>query len=175
MRTDSPTAALALAQELSDVLIREADLLDNRRYTEWSELLTDDFRYIVPIPVTRDNQERGPWELDSFALEEDRTSISLWVRRNLPEHFQWAWGENPPLRVRHFISNVFAQPVDGAPDVEVRCNFLVSFTRQSRATQLLAGGRIDRWTRVDDGWKLRARVSRLDQSIIDVTHLRVIL
>ena len=35
-----------------EFLVREAELLDQRRYREWLELLTDDIVYRMPVRVT---------------------------------------------------------------------------------------------------------------------------
>ena len=40
---------LLLGQEITDFLYREAELLDERRYREWLDLLADDVRYWMPI------------------------------------------------------------------------------------------------------------------------------
>lgn len=40
---------LLLQAEIADFLYREADLLDERRYSEWLGLLTDDYEYSVPL------------------------------------------------------------------------------------------------------------------------------
>ena len=41
--------ALLLVREIEEFLYHEADLLDERRYEEWLELLTDDVRYWMPM------------------------------------------------------------------------------------------------------------------------------
>ena len=38
-----------LKQEIEDFLYHEADLLDQRRFTEWLDLLTDDVVYFMPV------------------------------------------------------------------------------------------------------------------------------
>ena len=42
-------ARLLLKAEIEDVLYHEAELLDERRYEEWLELLAADFRYWMPM------------------------------------------------------------------------------------------------------------------------------
>ena len=51
---------LLLAQEIAEFLYREAELLDERRYDEWLELLADDIRYWMPMRrnVKYDDSER---------------------------------------------------------------------------------------------------------------------
>ena len=46
---DTRIDRLLLGQEITDFLYREAELLDERRYSEWLDLLADDVRYWMPI------------------------------------------------------------------------------------------------------------------------------
>jgi len=45
---DTRIDRLLLGQEITDFLYREAELLDERRYREWLDLLADDVRYSMP-------------------------------------------------------------------------------------------------------------------------------
>ena len=45
MSDDPAVARPLLKQEIEDVLYREAELLDKRRYEEWLDLFTEDARY----------------------------------------------------------------------------------------------------------------------------------
>ncbi len=51
---------LLLTQEIEEFLYHEAELLDERRYEEWLDLLTEDVRYWMPIHrnVEFNRQER---------------------------------------------------------------------------------------------------------------------
>src|SRR5207237_4759690 len=42
-------ARLLLKEEVEDLLYREAELLDERRYEEWLDLFTDDVQYWMPM------------------------------------------------------------------------------------------------------------------------------
>ena len=42
-------ARLLLEREVANFLYHEAEVLDERRYEEWLELLADDVRYWMPI------------------------------------------------------------------------------------------------------------------------------
>ncbi|HEX9522922.1 MAG TPA: aromatic-ring-hydroxylating dioxygenase subunit beta, partial [Reyranella sp.] len=46
---DARIDRLLLGQEIADFLYREAELLDERRYREWLDLLADDIRYWMPM------------------------------------------------------------------------------------------------------------------------------
>src|SRR5689334_24677101 len=46
---DARIDRLLLSQEITEFLYREAELLDERRYREWLDLLADDIRYWMPM------------------------------------------------------------------------------------------------------------------------------
>ena len=43
-------------REVADFLMREAELLDERHFGEWLDLLTDDIHYNMPVRVTRGSE-----------------------------------------------------------------------------------------------------------------------
>ena len=47
--TESTIAHLLLKEEVSEFLYAEAELLDDRHFEEWLDLLTDDIRYWMPM------------------------------------------------------------------------------------------------------------------------------
>ncbi len=81
----------------------------------------------------------------------------------------YAWAEDPPSRMRHFVSNVrVREQSDGSFDV--RSNLLIFRTRQDQtAPQILAGERHDLLRRVDGRLLLHRRVIYLDHTVI-ATH-----
>lgn len=153
----------------------EAEVLDDRRLDLWAEMLTDDFRYRLPTPVTWDDPSRPPYSEDSFLVEETRQSINLWIRRHEPGMFEYAWGENPPQRTRHFITNIRVREGDTAGEFHVRSNVLLGFARQSDPETLTTAGRDDVLRQVDGEWRLASRVAYFDQAVHTLTHLRLII
>jgi phthalate 3,4-dioxygenase beta subunit len=92
--------------EVHQWLVVEADILDQRRYAEWMDLLTDDVVYRMPVRVTTSPHLEGTLDgMDHF--DEDRYSLQRRVDRFATEH---AWTEDPPSRTRHFVSNVRVYP-----------------------------------------------------------------
>ena len=159
-------------------LNREAELLDEGRYREWLDLVTADIRYQVPI---RSAKERGHAEsaitgvaTDMFHLDEDHDSLELRIDRI---ETGFAWAEEPPSRLRHFVSNVRVQPVDGNQDeVAVRSNVLVYRSRWDRpGHDLLSGERHDVLRRVDGGWRLASRRVILDNTTIPTLNLSFLI
>lgn len=163
----------SLHDQIAQWLYREAELLDAGRLSEWLELLTDDVTYTVPLRV---NRERGGQpdvaaELQHFA--EDRQTLQLRVDRLKTE---FAWAEDPPSRVRHFVSNVRIYPTADADEVEVR-SYVLFYRNRGEWTHadLLSGERQDLLRRADGGWKLARRLVLLDQVTLGLMNLSVFL
>lgn len=169
-----PLADDDVHREVERFLVVESELLDNLRMRDWAALLTDDFTYEVPVGVTWDNPDRIPYSSDFFFVEEDRHSMELWFERLTPENREFAWGENPSQRIRHFITNVRARWRNDS-ELDVRSNLLYSFTRLTNPTVLVSGERSDTLRRdAQGGWKLARRVVYLDQTIQDLEHMHLV-
>ena len=164
----------AAADGITDFLYHEAELLDEGRYREWLDLLTQDIRYQVPIRIAK---ERGAGDnaitgvaTNMFHLDEDRDSLELRIDR---VETGFAWAEEPPSRLRHFVSNVRTQPVEGrADEVAVRSSVLVYRSRWDRPEHdLLSGERHDILRRGDNGWQLARRLVILDNTTLPTLNL----
>ena len=105
-------------REVEQFLYREARLLDNRRFREWLEMLTDDVRYWMPIrsnryPVnskaisildgSRYEESEVSSERDLALMDEDKDSLTRRIDRL---DTGMAWAEDPPSRTRHIITNI---------------------------------------------------------------------
>src|SRR5919108_1876002 len=100
-------AAMLLKQEIEEFLYREAELLDERRYEEWLELLAEDVRYWMPM---RRNVRFGELEreftregLDINWFDEGKDTLTRRVEQILSRGH---WGEEPLSRICHIGSNV---------------------------------------------------------------------
>jgi len=156
--------------EIVSFLHKEAELLDEGRYREWLALLSEDIRYQVPVRVTRERPaEGGTGGLSSmYHLDENRTSLEMRVER-LETGF--AWAEDPPSRLRHFVSNVRLGGVEDG-EVEVRSNLLVFRSRWDKPEYvLLCGERHDRLRRNGQGWQIARRSVVLDHTTLPVHNL----
>src|SRR5215813_14302279 len=101
-RSAARSSALAPAQalwlELMQFYVREAWLLDERRFKEWLDLFTDDVLYFMPRRknVLRREVHREVTPLGDLALiEDDRRYLEMRVARL---DTGMAWGEDPPSR-----------------------------------------------------------------------------
>jgi ethylbenzene dioxygenase subunit beta len=162
-----------LRADVTEFLYQEAELLDEGRLREWLDLLTDDVRYQVPIRITK---EQGPEAgvtgvvEDAYHLDEDRDSIEMRVER-LETGF--AWAEDPPSRIRHFVSNIrVAEVPERHGEVAVRSSVLVYRSRWDEPSyDILSARRLDVLRRVDGGWKLAERRVILDNTTLPTLNL----
>jgi 3-phenylpropionate/cinnamic acid dioxygenase small subunit len=167
---------LLLQREIEDFLYTEADLLDNWRYEEWLDLLTEDVRYWMPL---RRNFKFGEqWRENSRELSElayfDDNKMTLALRvKQLMTGIHWA--EEPLSRISHFVSNiriVEATPTMASPtEVKLNSRFLVYRNRLQIETDILAGKRDDVLRKEDGGWKIARRDIFLDQNVLLAKNL----
>ena len=100
-------AHMLLKQAIEEFLYQEAELLDERRYEEWLELLADDVRYWMPM---RRNVRFGELEreftregLDINWFDEGKDTLTRRVQQILTGVH---WAEEPLSRICHMISNI---------------------------------------------------------------------
>lgn len=177
MKTAAQTLAGSDVQmDVAVFLATEAELIDDRRFGEWLNLVADDFTYQVPVPVTPDNPYAPHYDPDALLLDESKESIrQLWFRRLEPDMYEFAWGENPPIRFRHFITNVRVYLSDAAGELTVRSNVLLMGRRQSDQPRYMSAERFDTVRRTPAGLRLASRRAVLDQTLLDFPQPRVLL
>ena len=169
-------ARLLLKQEIEDFLYQEAEILDERRYEEWLDLLCEDIRYFMPM---RRNVKFG--ELDrEFTREgqdinwfdEGKDTLTRRVKQILTGVH---WAEEPLSRICHMVSNVQvleANPSTSDPtEVKIKSRFLVYRNRVQTETDILVGKREDVLRKVDGGWNIAQRKIILDQSVLMAKNL----
>ncbi len=167
----SETTASTITSEVEQFLFREAEVLDENRLREWLGLLTEDVRYQVPIRIAKEQGAQpgitgvAP---DGFHLDEDYSSLEMRVERI---ETGFAWAEDPPSRIRHFVANVRSEPSsEREEEVAVRSNVLVYRSRWDRPHHdLLSAERRDVLRAVEGDWKLARRVVILDSTSVP-TH-----
>ena len=166
-----------LKADMEDFLYAEADLLDERRFRDWLNLLAEDIIYFMPIRrnvkfgqhAQRENTVQGSgisW------FDEDKWTLTKRVDQILTGvHY----AEEPLSRVSHMVSNVQirrATPSLEEPrEVEVRCRFLVYQNRVEYETYTFVGKRTDLIRKTPDGWKIARREIVLDQNVLLAKNL----
>lgn len=166
-----------LKDDIEDVLYAEADLLDERRYKEWLDMLADDITYFMPMRrnvkfgqhADRENTKLGQgisW------FDEDKWTLTKRVDQILTGvHY----AEEPLSRITHMVTNIrikSAMPsLEAASEVEVGCRFLVYQNRVEYETYTFVGRRNDMLRLVDGVWKIARREIILDQNVLQAKNL----
>lgn len=111
MATMTPTP-----QQLIDFVVREARLLDEKRYDEWNGLFTDDGVYWVPLtPGQPDGIQH------TSHLHEDKLLRDLRVERLKSPR---AFSQQPPSRGHHLLQTPTVEAFDASANrYVVRCEF----------------------------------------------------
>lgn len=157
-------------------LVDEAYLLDAQDYDAWLDTLTDDIRYVMPVRVTAArgagfdaSSVRGP---GMAHFDEDKYSLTQRVARFATEH---AWAEDPPSRLRHFITNVRTFVEDETHLAVESAELLFRSRGDVNESALVSCGREDLLRRCEDRWKLARRTIFVDESVLRMQNLAVFL
>jgi len=166
-----------LKADIEDFYYREADLLDERRFREWLDLLAEDISYFMPIRrnvkfgqhASRENTRQG--EGISW-FDEDKWTLTKRVDQILTGvHY----AEEPLSRITHMVSNVQIKAVrptvDGARELDAVSRILVYQNRVEYETHTFVGRRHDTLRLTDAGWKVARREILLEQSILLAKNL----
>lgn len=160
-----------LHAEIRDWMYAEAELLDDGFERKWLEtMVSKDIVYQVPLRQTVERARGAGWVEGTYHLDERYGSLETRVARN---ETQYAWAEDPPSRVRHFVTNLRAsEDADGL--VRARTNLLIYRTRQDGVVpQMLSGERWDVLRREDGVLRLLERRMLLDLTAIGTHNLSI--
>ena len=103
-------------QQLIDFVVREAQLLDAKRFEEWNRLFTDDAYYWIPLAP---GQEDGVNHTSH--MYEDKLLRELRIERLKSPR---AFSQQPPSRCHHLLQTPTVESIDeGANRYIVRCEF----------------------------------------------------
>ena len=164
---------LLLTREIEEFLYTEAELLDERRFEAWLDLLTDDIRYWMPmrrnVKFGEQARENTRERQDMNWFDEGKTTLQQRVQQLLTGVH---WAEEPLSRVCHMVTNV--QIVHAtATEVTVKSRFLVYRNRLQDETDFFVGKREDVLRKVDSQWKIARRQIMLDQNVLLAKNLTV--
>lgn len=105
MGTDNATATVT-EQDLIDFVVREARLLDAKRYDEWNALFTDDAYYWVPLAPDQDDGVNH-----TSHMYEDKLLRDLRIERLKSPR---AFSQQPPSRCHHLLQTPTVETFDAA-------------------------------------------------------------
>ena len=165
---------MLLEREIERFLYHEAELLDERRFSEWIDLIADDIHYHVPqrrnVKFGEQERENSDPESEISWFDEGKVTLLGRVRQiNTGLH----WAEEPLSRVCHMVTNVEIQEVQG-DEVKVKSRFLVYRNRLEDEVDLFVGKRMDTLRRDSEtGWKIAKRTVILDQNVLLAKNITV--
>jgi 3-phenylpropionate/cinnamic acid dioxygenase small subunit len=126
-------AALGDRHAIESFLIREAQLLDERRFEEWRDLFAEDGCYWVPL---KPDQASPDGEASLFY--DDRAIMQTRFKRLRHPNIH---SQNPPHRTCHIVGNVVVEDVDAArAECAVTSNMIMTDYR--KRVQRLFSGRV---------------------------------
>ncbi|MQA17319.1 MAG: 3-phenylpropionate/cinnamic acid dioxygenase subunit beta [Pseudonocardiaceae bacterium] len=160
-----------LHQQAAQWLTEEAYLLDQQLYAEWLEHMTSDVRYTMPVRVTTAKTAGFDTLAGMSHFDEDLYSLRKRVARFATEH---AWTEDPPSRLRHFVTNVRTFRTERDDELRVESYVLVFRSRGDvREANFLSARRTDLLRRVDGELKLARRDIEVDESVLRMQNLGI--
>lgn len=159
--------------EAHQFLVDESYILDSQQYDQWLEILTDDVIYNLPVRVTTARGTGFDTSPGMSHFDEDKYSLSMRVARFATEH---AWTEDPPSRLRHYITNVRTFVTDNDSEFFVQSAVLLFRSRgDNREPYLVSALREDVLRKVDDDLKLAKRLVLVDESVIRMQNLAIFI
>lgn len=164
-----------LYNEILEFYYDEAELLDNLQLKEWSELLTEDIEYNVPLRLTKPfRQQDGTVVRTVQHMHDSHGSLMLRVRRITDT--KSAWGEDPPSRTRRLVGNVRVYKTDKADEYKVQSYVLLTRSRfDFDYFDLIPCDRHDVIRRQAGRLMLARREIIIDQTVIGTPNLGIFL
>lgn len=134
--------------ELVKFVVREARLLDEKRFDEWYDLFADDGHYWVPAV----HGQKDPHLENSLAYE-DKFLLKLRVERLKTPN---AFSQQPPSRCHHVLQ---APEIENLQEMKLRTAFLYTETRGDESQRYAATA----WhTLVRQDGALKIKLKRVD-------------
>jgi len=150
--------------DAEDILYREARLLDDRRYGEWTEMLTEDATYWVPCNGDGiDPSKEISLVYDNLAKLRDRVArLTSGI----------AHAQSPPSKTRRLVANVEVE--DSAENAAKVLSAFIMYELR-RGKERVFAGRYEHRMRFEDGrWKIAGKKAVLvnnDEVIDNLTFI----
>lgn len=159
---------------LTRFLYEEVAVLDDWNWPAWTAFFHEDCTYWAPTQEDRVARERSRHISEfgtSVYFEENRAQLQQRVDRLLTNQ---AWGEEPPSRARHLVSNVRVSKGTTEGEFVVKSNFLAYRSTGQRSQDFITGERTDTIVRAPEsewGYLIRERRVLFDMSTILIKNL----
>lgn len=159
--------------EIADLLEHEAMLLDSRQNEDWLDLLHPELEYRCGIRITTQLSDGDGDTGSAYHYDDTKGSLTMRVQRLSTGS---AWAEDPPSRVRRFVTSIRVASDCEGDEIDVSSYLLVTRIRLDWSTpNLVTGERRDSWHRHDGRLLLRRRDVTLDQTTLATENLSFFL
>lgn len=166
--------APSLRDRVADFFAWEAELLDERQYDAWLELLDDDLHYWMPL--TRNFEHSRPQDeyarayLDAAWFDEGKVTLTQRIKQiQGGDH----WAEEPLSRTTHITANIRIAAIE-ADEITVKSRFILYVNRREEEVRLFVGKRTDVLYEDGSSFKIKKRHIFLDQSKLLFKNLTTI-
>lgn len=161
---------MELTHRVAEFYYREADILDDRKFGEWLELLEEDIRYWVPLAWNINSRDKSSQytreQLDPAWMDEGKETLRQRVQQ-LSTGIHWA--EEPISRTSHLITNVRVlevTPGEDATEIRTSSRFLVYRNRVEDEVDIYVGKRVDTLLFDGNSFSIKRREVYLDQNVL---------
>jgi 3-phenylpropionate/cinnamic acid dioxygenase small subunit len=159
--------------EIYDFLVDEAILLDHNRTDDWYELLAEDLIYRMPVRRTVHRDQGLGFDPVMAHFDDDHASMTVRIKRL---HSLSAYSEDPPSRVRRFVSNVRVHELDAPGEYAVTSYVLALRSRWDKSEfDFIPCQRDDVLRRHGASFKIARRIMYADQSVLGTPNLAIFL
>lgn len=154
-------------------LIEEATLLDLGMLEEWLDrCLADDLRYWMPVRRNALRNQGSGFDPRMVYFDDNLNGLRLKVRRLLGT--STAWADDPPSRVRRFITNVLVHGSAESERYTVNSSLLLLRNRWDEPVpQIVSALRQDVICATSDGMRISDRKVLADQVTLGTENLAI--
>lgn len=159
--------------EVLGFLIGESSLLDDLRYGEWLEQLTDDIIYQLPLWTPLDASQGKEIGSRGYYLDERKATLSMRVTREL-----LTFSRNHDLipHVSRLVSNLsLVREREGQAYRATSSLIVVSSQYRSKKSDTLATKRIDVIRRTSGGLKIAKRTILVNHPSLDHLYFKFLM
>lgn len=147
-------------REVEEFLYREAFLLDEMRFDEWLDMLTEDIEYTMPL---REHTQGEVEPAGHPIIKDDKLMLTMRAKKH---ETGLSHVEIPRSLTEHIVTNILIEDGDNPTELRVYSNFLVRQARKLRDEAWWAGRRKDVLRREDGAWKIARREVLLDSIVL---------
>lgn len=158
------SSGASLKERVEDFLSLEGELLDERNFDAWLDLLDEDVHYWMPLvrnfEFNRPQDEYSRQGADAAWFDEGKATLRQRVMQiQGGDH----WAEEPLSRTTHITTNVRIADMTES-EITVKSRFLLYVNRREDEVRIFVGKRIDVLRPKDAGFLIKKRSIFLDQT-----------